>query len=413
MKLIRLLAIALCCVTVLSGCGKNSADTYASVSDENVAIDGTGKIKVGDIYSEIRGNNRDEIADNILKKIMLSQIDMENSDIKSLYEKYLNEYFEETFVDSGSYNYNGNFNEELVVKYLNSESYVINCGEGYNSGVLNSDLFACDYTDYIEQELNYDMYLKLLKIMYIIDQKSSLIDKNEGRKVEYYSVSKGTGDTVRKQLETYVKSISENYNSDDDTLIRSISDIAETKRSEELKSLTEEYAKLSTSSDQSFTNLNKFTNCGSYKCTIEEGLDYQTKLIMDKDYYVSKVVIKGEEILYTAASNILFSSYVEDYLYTIGEKQYLMSPAYASQDDKRINDIILYDSSSSVYYLATVEVIDSSSSFADKALVAEKLVDKVSTADVLSYYFDKSEIEIYDKEIREYFISKYGEFKGE
>lgn len=415
MKTIKLLGFALCFIMALTGCGKNkdSVDTYANVSNGNVAVDGTSKIKIDDIYSEIRGNSKDDVVNNILKMIMLNQIDMEDSAIKGLYNKYLNEHFKTTFVDSGSYNYNSEFNEELVVKYLQSESYTINCGEGYNSGDLDNRLFTCDYTDYIEQELNSDIYLKLLKVMYIIEQKSSLIDKNEGRRVEYYSVSKGTGDTVRKQLESDVKSISENYNSDDSSLIRNIYDIAERKRSEELKSLTEEYAKLSTSSDQSFTNLNKFTNCGDYRCTIEEGMDYQTQLIMDKDYYVSKVVIKGESVLYASASNVLFSSYVEDYLYTIGGKNYLMSPAYASQEDKRINDIILYDSNSNNYYLATVEIIDSSSSFADQALVAEKLIDKVSTTDVLKYYFDKSEIEIYDKEIREYFVSKYGDFKEE
>ena len=194
----------------------------------------------------------------------------------------------------------------------------------------------------------------MLKVQYIINEKANLIDKNAARKISYYSSSKGSTDNeVREKLEEYVASIAENYNSTDETLIRSIEDVAEAKRKEELDAIADDYAKVSTSSDSSsgYTYLNKFTTCGNKRCSLEEGKAYQENLLMEKEYYSTTVVIKGNEnILYEEARNLLFSDNVNDYLYKIGNKNYLMSPAYVQTNDKRINDIILFDSSSSKYY---------------------------------------------------------------
>ena len=109
----------------------------------------------------------------------------------------------------------------------------------------------------------------------------------------------------------------------------------------------------------------------------------------------------------------MFSENVEDYLYEIGNTKYLMSPAYLEKDDKRINDIILFDSANSKYYLVAVEVIDSQSSFADKVLVAEVLADKISDSTIFNYCFEKLDVEIYDKDIREHFENKYGKTEVE
>ena len=135
---------------------------------------------------------------------------------------------------------------------------------------------------------------------------------------------------------------------------------------------------------------------------------------MAKEYYKTEVVVKNNEtILYEDARELLFKDDVEDYLYTIGNEKYLMSPAYAEKDSPRVNDIIMYDASGKNYYLATVKVIDSSSSFEDKALVAEILLDKISDSTVLSECIKAAKLNIYDKDIREYFESKYGEIKSE
>jgi hypothetical protein len=86
-----------------------------------------------------------------------------------------------------------------------------------------------------------------------------------------------------------------------------------------------------------------------------------------------------------------------------------MSPAYGDKEDKRINNILHFDSGTNKYYIITVDVIDRNSLFDDKVLAAELLLDKISDSTIFEYCYDDSEIEIYDKEIREYFESKYGD----
>jgi len=413
MRKLKLILSCLFLGIMLCGCSKDSVDTFADISNgqDSIAVGKGQKITYNQAYEYIRENGNDEIAKNLLKSILEDQLDFENQDISDLYKKYLNEYFETTFVNNDTYKYYGEFNEEEVVSYL-SQNYTINCGQEYNSGVLDSTYFTCDYSDYIEKELNYDIYLKMVKVKYIIDERSNLIDRSYGRKIDYYSISRSssTDYETREKLEGFVNSIKENYASADETIIRNINDIAELNRKDDLTKIKEEFEKISID-DSSFTKLNKYTTCGDKACsTIEEGKAYQENLVMEKDYYISKVVVKNnEDVLYAAARDVLFSDSLSEYLYKIGDKNYLMSPAYGSQENKNINDIILFDNSST-YYIATVDVIDSNSSFADKVLVAEMLIESVSDNDIFAYCFDKSDIKIHDAEINKYFKNTYGEY---
>lgn len=410
------------CMAMCSSCKKEDVDTHANVSNENSVIAGNrnGKLTVGDVYNYALNNQKDEIAMNVLLPILEKQINLNDANMLALYKRYLNNYFDETFYSSSAYKVNGEFSEDLLVKYLNGESYLITCGSGVTSGLLDSEKFSCDYSDYISKDVKYDIYMKMLKVKYIIDEKENLIDKNDARRVTYYKVAKGSNDNeVREKLEEQVASIQTNHGSTDETLIRSIADVAEDARKKDLEKIAEEYAYLSTSHDSSssYTYLNKFTTCGEKRCSIEEGKEYQEKLIMDKEYYSTEVVIKNNTtILYEAARNLLFSENVADYLYKIGDGEssvyYLMSPAYADQEDKRINDIIHYDASTNNYYLVIVDTIDSNSSFDDKVSVAEQLIDKISDSTIYDYCYDNLDVEIYDKDIKEYFESKYGNIEA-
>jgi hypothetical protein len=421
MKRRNILASCLLLGSMIVGCScnKDSVDTHANVSYEKEPIvsNKNNKFTVGDVYDYMFENQKDTIVKNILSQAMEKKIDLKNPEMLSLYKKYLNEYFEKTFVDNSSYMFNGDFDERLVVEYLNSESYAIKCGNGVSSGLLDNSNFSCDYSDYIKKEVNYDIYVKMLKIRYIIEEKANLIDKNLARRITYYTIAKGSEDNVvREQLEEYVASIEENYNSNDTTLIRNISDIAEAKRKKDLEKIAEEYAYLSTSQDSSsgYTYLNKFTKCGDKRCSIEAGKEYQDNLIMEKDYYTTEIVTKqNESVLYEAARELLYSDNVEDYFYKIGDTNYLMSPAYGDKEDKRVKDIIMFDSANSNYYLVAVDIIDSESAFEDKVLVAELLLDKISDSTIIDYCLEDSDIEIHDKAIKEYFESKYGKLKSE
>lgn len=400
----------------LCSCKKDITDTSANISFENTIIftSSNNKLTAGDVYSHIINNQKDEVVKQIMLEILKEQVDVNDSNVKYLYQKYIRESFETNFLNNSTYSYNGDFKEEILVNYLKSEGYAISCDVGFEQTLLSQD-FKCDYSDYIEKELDFDTYMKILKVKYIIEEKQNLILNNAPRKITYYTESKGSTDNeVREEFESYVASIEENYNSTEENVIKSIEDIGETKRKEALDELAKEYAYLSTSTDSSsgYMYLNKFTTCGEKKCSREDGKAYLDKEIMEKEYFTTKVVIKkNADVLYKSARDILFSENVEDYLYSIGGKNYLVSPVYASDSNKRINDIIMFDAEGNNYYISTVDVINEESSFADKALVAELLIDTISSSIIYEYCFDEQTINIYDEEIREHFISKYGKYE--
>ena len=81
--------------SLLGGCGKKTVDTHANVSDSNASITNSVKeaFTIGDMYEYIVNNQQDVISKNILHKVISSQINLEDSNMKTLYIKYLNQYF--------------------------------------------------------------------------------------------------------------------------------------------------------------------------------------------------------------------------------------------------------------------------------------------------------------------------------
>jgi hypothetical protein len=110
---------------------------------------------------------------------MEQKIDFSKDEMKTLYKKYLNEYFNKTFVENRSYQLNGEFNEEILYRYLLNEGYLVKCGSGVSSGDLDSTIFSCDYSDFIKRELEYDIYLKVLKVKYVLEDKPDMINKSD------------------------------------------------------------------------------------------------------------------------------------------------------------------------------------------------------------------------------------------
>jgi hypothetical protein len=245
-----------------------------------------------------------------------------------------------------------------------------------------------------------------------MEVNDEIIDKYKVRNLKYYSDSttSSENDATRKEMEKYVLNLIEN---------NSIETIASDKRQQDIKQIADEYAKLTSSDDSNFTYLNKFTTCGTKRCSKEDGKRYLESKI--SSYYETEIVTKNNtDILYEAARNVLFSDSVENYLYKIGDqttgyKYYLISPLYITDKEHAINDIILFNNESGnlKYYLVEVDVITSESKDPIKSLAAEALVDKVSASAVMDYYFGKSEIEIHDKDIRDVFISAYGDYSAE
>lgn len=414
MKRINKIISVLCFGLVLAGCTKSSnIDTFANISNTNEKYTlGKESLTAGQLYSYMRENNDSQIskilANSIMKKALFSGED--SQDYIDLYKKYLNDYFKTTFVDSDSYKYNYEFNEQLLVKYLKSESYNITC-DSLTQG-LDSTYFSCDYSDYISREVDYDIYMKMLKIKYILEEKPTLIDKNNARKISYFSESKSSDFTTRSKFEKYISDIKKNYDDENKDVLASMTEIADSYKLSDLEKITTEYEKLSTYDDNSsFTNLKKYTTCGNKKCTIVEGKTYQEKLIQDKEYLTTEIIIKDNtSSLFESARNALFSNNVNDYLYEVGNKKFLVSPSFDKNTEIGLNDLVVYDGSDK-YYLVTVEIINSNSStFEDKSAVAEMLIDSVTDSTILNLYFKDIDLDIYDKQIREYFIKTYGDY---
>ena len=225
MKKMKMFASCLLLSGLILGCSKE-IDKHANVSYETDRITNNDKLTVANLYNYLYENQKDSISKSILLKAMKEKIDFTDKEnhgeeLEKLYKQYLNEAFKQSFISGGTdsnnngindtYEYFGEFSEELLVSYLKSESYDVKCGEGFTPGYLDGKYFSCDYSDYIEEELEYDVYLKLLKVQYLIEEKSELIDKNKARIVTYYSVARGTNDdsldTLKKQVNSIFKNV--------------------------------------------------------------------------------------------------------------------------------------------------------------------------------------------------------------
>lgn len=418
MKLAKKIGLFLCLglIVGVTGCSANkSAHTTANISnsEEKIAV-GESSLTIGEIYNYVRKNNDSQISEliinEIMKKSLFSGEDTER--YKNLYKKYLNDYFTTTFVENSTYQYDEKFDEDILVNYLKSESYAISCDGNPTEG-LNATYFSCDYSDYISKEVNYDIYSKMLKIKYILDEKTSLFDKSKARKVYYYTESRDSSYTMRETFKEYLKTIKDNYDTTGKDVIDSLKEIGDSLKAKDLEKITTEYNKISTYDDNSsFTNLQKYTTCGTKRCSIVEGKKYQEDLILEKEYVKEEIVIKtNTSILFENARNLLFSDGINDNLYEIGTRKFLISPSFDGYSDADINDVVIYDGSGN-YYLVVVETINSNSSnFEDKVAVAELLIDTISDSTVIDHYISTNNLEIYDKQIREYFISKYGDYK--
>lgn len=418
MKSIKKACLFLCFGLLVgaTGCTSNkTAHTKANIStSEEKITSGNSFLTAGEIYDYIRENNDSQISqlliNEIMKKSLFSGDDAEK--YKSLYKKYLNEYFTTTFTENSTYQYDEKFDEDILVKYLKSESYNISCDGTVTEG-LDTTYFSCDYSDYISKEVNYNIYTKMLKIKYILDEKTSLFDKSKARKIYYYTQARDSSYTMRATFEDYLKTIKDNYDTDGKDVIDSLKEIGDLLKTKDLEKITTEYNKISTYDDNSsFTNLQKYTTCGTKRCSIVEGKKYQEDLILEKEYVKEEIVIKtNTTVLFENARNALFSDSINDNLYEVGNKKFMISPSFDGYSEANINDAVIYDGNGN-YYLIVVETINSNSTnFDDKVAVAELLIDTVSDSTVVEHYISSTNLEIYDKQIREYFVNKYGDYK--
>ena len=200
----KILGLSLCAVLLLAGCSckKNDDDNSVKANinngSETIASglkEGTVNITLQTLYDDLKSQMGNEKAAEKLLKIVAETI---KSDAKwaARYDAKMEEKLL-SLVEDANFKVNGVFNEELLVKTLNSQLYNVTCtnntyGPSYDNGEIDEYLL-CDYSDYKAKALDLEVLTELLNEKYVYDKvlkdKTNLLTTKKARLVEYISIS--------------------------------------------------------------------------------------------------------------------------------------------------------------------------------------------------------------------------------
>lgn len=417
-KLVKVLSLGMLALS-LAGCSCSKETTVESaLNNSSNVFEGSKtslKLTTQDIYKYVRDNEDETVNKVFFTYIMENILNIKSSDTKTqTYNLKVEEYFQENFLDAEEYEINGVFNEDLLANDLGTDLYIIGRENSPTSGPTFELGLKYDYSDYISRALNYDIYMEMLKEEYISTNKKSILDNSKTRIISVY-----TADDLEDMEEIVKDLFSGKYSA--------LYALEETKRQEEIEEIGRQYCvnlgfenpyyegtcSASTSSSTYDSALYKFTVCeNGVRCTPDKGLEYQVKLIKEKEYITEQIINKDTTgILYEDALNQLLRSDVEDYLHEVieGEDYFLVNGLYNSDSEFSNKDIILSSGPDSECYLVTVRVVDSNStSIEDKQQAFELLLDKVNEKAVMLHYLENLDIEITDPELKTYYNSLMG-----
>ena len=124
---------------------------------------------------------------------------------------------------TSTYKKNGLFKEELLVEDLTNKGYELKLKENKTGfyeetfedgkkGLLGyndlHDKLNYDYSEYLEKEADYDIYLQLLKEEYILTEKSKYFDDKRIRKVQFFKYTPDTpskADEIQGKIENIIE----------------------------------------------------------------------------------------------------------------------------------------------------------------------------------------------------------------
>lgn len=417
-KLVKVLSLGLLALSLV-GCSCSKETTVESaLSNSSNVFEGSKtslNLTTQDIYKYVRDNEDEAVNKVFFTYIMENILDIKSSETKiETYNLKIREYFQEKLLDSEEYKVNGVFNEDLLANDLETDLYIVDKEISPTSGPTFDLGLKYDYSDYISRALNYDVYMEMLKEEYISTNKKSILDNSKTRIISIYTAED------LEDMEEIVKDLFDGKYS-------SLSALAETKRQEEIEEIGRQYCvnlgfenpyyegtcSASTSSSTYDSALYKFTVCeNGVRCTPDKGLEYQIKLLREKEYVTEQIINKNTtEVLYEDALNQLLRSDVEEYLHKVidGQDYFLVNGLYNNDSQFSNKDIILSSGPDSECYLVTVRVVDSdSTSVEDKQQAFELLLDKVNEKAVMLHYLENLDIEITDPELKTYYNSLMG-----
>ena len=431
-KGLKLISCALFALTI-AGCSCSNPGVVTRVPNATDVLSGSKTdttLTTQDIYEYVRTNNQETynkiFMSRLLKKVLEDESEYtkdtpeKKGTFTTTYESKLEKYFKENFLEKDEYKVDGEFDEELLVASLRNKMYKINEDAGEDSfthEVLGLDY---DYSEYIEAEVDYLIYMEMLKEDYISSAKSNILDKSKSRIITVYSTDN------LEDMEEVVKDLF-------DKKYATLKDLEQTKIDEAKKEIGRQYCENLGLKNEYYTDedgkiietcsptkssydssYNKFTTCeNGRRCDLYAGLLYQIEQAEKTEYLTEQVINKdSKDILYQDALSLLLREDVKDYLLTedkmkqifdennIPNGSFLMTNL-SSGEDFNEKSIILSSAPNSTCYIVLVRTVDSSdkTSIEDKQKAMELLHDKVGETSVLIHYLDKADVDLIDSSL--------------
>ena len=190
-KKFKLLSSALLAFTV-AGCSCSAGYNVTLNDSSNVISGGKTSITlttqdvfdyVADVGSTIY--NKAFILE-MVKTALKEKSGYSANELTATYNYKLKKIFEE-YMEDEDYMIGGVFDEEMLVAELRSEMGNIGDPIPGGTGPTYELGLKYDYSKYISTELDYDIYMELLKEDYIANNKSSILNKSKSRIITVYT----------------------------------------------------------------------------------------------------------------------------------------------------------------------------------------------------------------------------------
>lgn len=428
-KMVKGLGLSLCAMLLLTGCSckkDEDNDTTANITNPNDSVlsglkEGVTSVTLEEVYNDLKATYGNDVAAQKLLKTVYDLVVLNDPVWKGRYNAKVDEKLAELEKNSKYQDSKGIFNEELLVKTLNSEDlYNVTCtnntyGPTYKQNGDIETYRLCDYTNYVEKELKLDIVKEILNEKYIYDKVIGADNKNvlttkKSRLVEYISIDYKSDDIASE--EEAIAFIKENIDLlDDDNSTLTLKNIADKWTAKKLEEVQKKYDSIGTKDDKDGKNLQDFTNKFTQDKSV--GLRQKREAVNNTKYY-DEVYINSDNksiLNSTLVERILSEDVVSEGTIktkNINGSYYLVAPqAYQNITS---SDIRIKDASNSRYYIIKVTVINNESKDDLKYEAVKVLATNTNlVSDSLEYYLEqyKDKIKVYDEEVYNYLKLQY------
>lgn len=451
---------------VLTSCGSTTTKHFPNNKDDNIVngIVGGDDIAYNDFetfYESISGGTTIEakVLQDLLYKIAEKEVDIS--------DELLTEKIEETLlaeVSGGAYDTDYKFDEMRYVLSLRSNMYNIVCGDknaNAKKGIVitpdmkYSEVFGCDYSDYINRVVKPNTLRKFLVAKYIYDESYSSIGNTYSRKVNIVKITdrsdaKGSAiKVISAFIDDYIANkdateeqrqldnLARIWIGDKDKLTADDKAFYQKHGLENLNlnaQIDEEVAKIKlddeVNTDKSLES--KYTN--SYTYSVEKGEELARDSLARTDLMTDGYHLKSSGLsdLPTAVKNRVFSTNYtlnpdmsaesKDVTTFINGHRYL-TPAKVENRNDLLDLIVHYDASTDSYFIieildvittAALEKLDSdteeqASAKKERAMEVAYILAETSTyvTDSTVHWLKNSNISYSDQDFYDYILSSY------